>query len=86
LITAKDNVLPGITRRIVLSLAKSHFDIEEREVSVEELKTADEAFVTGANKKVLPVVRIGDIVIGNGDVGEKTRSLGRLFSEYTEKW
>lgn len=86
LITAKNNVLPGITRRIILSLAQPHFVIEEREVGVDELATAHEAFVTGANKKVLGVVKIGNVIVGNGVVGEKTKLLKRLFDEYTTKW
>lgn len=86
LITPINNILHGITRKIVLGIAKQHFNIEEREVSVSELETADEAFITGANKKVLPIVKVGDIKIGNGKVGEKSKLLYRLFDEYTKKW
>ena len=86
LITAKDNVLGGITRKIVLTLAKPHFTIEEREVYLNELESADEAFITGANKKVLPVVKIGDVKIGDGVVGEKVKLMKQLFDEYTTKW
>ena len=86
LITAKDNILPGITRKIVMQIAKHHFKIEEREVSVSELKSADEAFITGANKKVLPVVKVGDIKIGNEKVGEKTKLLFELFNEHIKNW
>ncbi|MBI2030656.1 aminotransferase class IV, partial [Candidatus Kaiserbacteria bacterium] len=43
IITAKDNILFGITRKVALDVARPLFTIEEREVSVEELYAADEA-------------------------------------------
>ncbi len=86
LVTAKNSVLPGITRKTVLTIAKPHFNIEEREVSFSEISEADEVFITGANKKILPIVKIGNIVIGSGKVGEQTKILQRLFDEYVSAW
>jgi branched-subunit amino acid aminotransferase/4-amino-4-deoxychorismate lyase len=58
--------------------------VEERPVRVEEVWNAEEAFMTGTTKKVLPVVRIGDRIIGNGTPGIHTRKLMALFAEFED--
>ncbi len=86
LITAKDGVLPGTTRGLLLKLAKKDFKIEEREISIKEISEADEAFITGAFKEILPVIQVDEIKVGDGKVGEKTKLLIRLFGEYVKKY
>ncbi|MEI7513291.1 MAG: aminotransferase class IV [bacterium] len=81
LITPSKNILKGITRKVILKMAKKDFKIEERDVKLEELFSADEVFISGTNKEVLPVVRIGNKKIGNGKVGEKTKSLQMLWGQ-----
>lgn len=82
LITPVKGVLAGITRATVIRLAKEICKVEEREVSVEELWTADETFMTGTTKRVLPVVQIGRQKIGSGTPGPLTRQLMGLYSEF----
>jgi branched-chain amino acid aminotransferase len=80
LITSQNQILIGITRNHVMDLAhKAGFTIEERDIMLNELKEADEAFITASNKEVLPIVRIDELAIGNGKVGEKTKQLISLF-------
>ena len=86
LITPLDGILGGITREVILELAAPYFKIEERPVSVDEIKKADEIFISGTNKKVLPVTTIDDIKVGDGKVGEQTKILQVLFEEYTQSW
>lgn len=82
LITAKAGVLPGITREAVIKLAKkSGYKVEERELKFNELKTADEAFITATNKDVCPIVKIDNLKIGNGKVGEVTKELLTKYRE-----
>ena len=61
-VTPADNVLAGITRRKVLELAREHFDVEERAVSMDEVRNAKEAFITSTTKQILPVAQIDDVV------------------------
>jgi D-alanine transaminase/branched-chain amino acid aminotransferase len=84
LVTPKDHVLHGITRKLVLQLARDQFPIEERAISFGELGAADEAFVTSTSKCVLPIVRIDDSDVGNGSVGARTKTIMRLFANYTD--
>ncbi|MEO6281842.1 MAG: aminotransferase class IV [Dyadobacter sp.] len=86
LITSDRNILNGITRRVVIELAKPHFDIEVRQVSYKEVITADEAFTTSTTKWVMPVVQIGDVPVGNGLAGKRTLFLQELFEKLVAKW
>lgn len=72
------NILFGITRRNVIALSDG---VEERDISLEELMGADEAFITSTTKRILPVTNIDGKPIGDGKVGEITRSLMEKFRE-----
>ena len=82
LITPEKNVLHGITRKTVLNLASDIMKVEERDLAVRELDTAEEAIITGTTKKVMPVTRIDDRVIGKGEPGPYTRRLQSMFDEF----
>jgi branched-chain amino acid aminotransferase len=85
-VTPKDKILLGVTRRKILELARNYFEVEEREITREELLTAREAFLTGSNKKILPVVRVDDIVLGKGKPGPVTRHLMELFDAFVMEY
>lgn len=75
-----NNILPGITRAILLEEArKVGMKVEERPIQVEDLAHADEAFFTGTTGEVRPVVSIDDRPVGRGVVGDVTRRLSDLF-------
>ena len=84
LVTPSEQVLHGITRKIVLQLAAKDFQIEERMISLEELDDIREAFTTATTKRVVPISQIDDTEIGNGGVGDRTKTIMRLFDDYTE--
>lgn len=80
LYTAKDNVLKGITRKLVIDIAhKLNIEVSESMITTEELFDADEVFISATNKKILPIVQIEDKVIHKGIPGEITK---QLFEEY----
>ncbi len=85
LITPRVGVLIGITRNVVLSLARGHFAIEERPILLEELSTVDEAFLTLSSKEITPIVQIDDWTIGNGKPGPRTYELEQRFIELVER-
>jgi branched-chain amino acid aminotransferase len=80
-VTPDTHILYGITRRKVLELSRSQFRVEERAVKVDELKYADECFITGTTKKIMPVVNIDGNIIGKGKPGNVTKKLMEMFSE-----
>lgn len=88
LITAPPGrVLNGVTRGIILTIAKENgFNVVERCSMVSELGKAQEAFITGSLKEILPVVKIGNQTIGEGKPGSATRHLHKLFLENIDRW
>ena len=86
LITPVNNILKGITRKKVLEIAKPHFTIEEREMSLDETLRADEAFITSSFKDIVPIVSIDNQKIGGGEVGEITKKLMKVFEDFTKNY
>lgn len=82
IVTPSENVLHGITRATVLNLAAENFKIEERDLSIEELYQADEVFMTGTTKRVLPVRKIDDHVYIDGKPGRVTQTLKSLYQDF----
>ncbi|MEP4808049.1 MAG: aminotransferase class IV [Luteolibacter sp.] len=76
--------LPGITRHLVISLCRENaIPIEERDLSLSELHTADEAFTTGTMGELSPVIEVDGRTIGDGNVGPLTRRLQEIFRAKT---
>ncbi|MCE6988915.1 aminotransferase class IV [Dyadobacter sp. CY323] len=86
LITSNRNILNGITRKVVMELAKPHFEIEVRPVAYKEVITADEVFTTSTTKWVMPVVHIGNLLVQNGLAGKRTLYLQELFEKVVADW
>lgn len=84
LITPKEELLPGITRSIVIQQASKFFDIDERDVFYHEIYDFDECFITSTDKEVLPVVSIDNHIFNKGVVGEKTKVIMKIFQTYVE--
>lgn len=84
LVTPGSHILSGITRKVVLSIARDHCPVEVRDVRRDELLAAQEVFITGTNKGLVPVVQIDESIIGNGRPGPMTRYLMNLLETSTE--
>jgi len=75
-------ILPGITRDTVIQLAKENgLPVEEGQWPPETLEKADEIFITGTLKKIMPVTQLDGHAIGNGKPGPVTQKLMRLYEE-----
>lgn len=83
LVTPKENILKGITRKQILQIASSIITVEERDISLEELKHAKEAFISSTTKAILPVSRIDDLFYNNGQKPITDRLL-ELFLAHQE--
>ncbi len=86
LITPPDDILPGITRKVVLNLTKDHYEHQLRHINADELNQMDEIFITASNKEIVPVIQVDDLVIGNGKPGDKTCDVMELFKNYTHAY
>ena len=85
-ITAKDKILKGVTRKNLLKVAHEAYKVEERVITWDEVKNAKEAFVTSTTKGAQPIVKIDDIAIGDGKVGSVTNNLRKLFQDHVDTY
>jgi len=84
--SANEGVLLGITRSVVLDLARAAaIALDLRGVRLSDLPALDESFITSASRGVLPVVQIDDRTIGTGRPGALTRKLMRGFADWVER-
>lgn len=75
-----EDVLPGVTRGKIISLAKSlGIDFEENKISFKDVKELDSMFISGTSPKILPISKVNDI---NLDVNnEMMQKLMKKFDE-----
>ena len=82
LITAEEGILPGITRKMAIEIARQlGYFVVYRNIQREELPKLDEAFITSASRAILPVTRINNRLVGTGKVGNTTRELQVAFQK-----
>lgn len=78
-----DACLPGLTRRMILEIAKREgITAAERNLSLTELYTADEVFTSGTMGELTPVLEADGRVIGDGTPGAMTQRLQGLHRDY----
>jgi branched-chain amino acid aminotransferase len=78
-----ENILEGITRRTVISLAREELGLAvvERAVDRTEVFVCEEMFMTGTAAEVTPIVRVDHRPVGNGRMGPISAELRRLYSD-----
>ena len=78
-----NSCLPGITRKMVLSIADNEGIANyEKDLSLTELYTSDEAFTSGTMGELTPVLEADGRIIGNGEVGELTKKMQSLHLKH----
>jgi D-alanine transaminase len=75
-------ILPGITRHIALSLLRRDgtVPVEERVVTMDEVRGADEIWVSSSSKEIVPVVELDGRPVGDGRPGEVWEHAQALYS------
>ena len=83
LITPKtDHCLNGITRQSVIKIASDlGLNVEEKDVTYEELVQSDEVFFSGTAVEITPISKIDNVLIGSGSIGPVTEKLQNLYSD-----
>ena len=78
------DILNGITRDGVIQLIKANgIKLIEKNITVKELLKADEVFMTGTAAEVKSVSTINKTTIGNGKIGNITKTLQKSFMDVT---
>ena len=79
--TPKDaTVLNGITRQTVMKIARNlNYNVEETNISVDDVKSSDEAFFTGTAAEVTPIIQLDNVKINDGKPGEITKKIQKIY-------
>lgn len=76
-------ILPGVTRDLVLELARAHqIACEERAVTETELRAASEIMLSSSIKELLSITRLDGKLVGNGKPGPMQARLYALYQDY----
>ncbi|MES1224398.1 MAG: aminotransferase class IV [Bacteroidota bacterium] len=85
LITPANNILKGINRNKILQIVGENFTTKEKDISLDDVISAKEVFITSTTKLVLPVLKVDGHLIGTGKPGQITlqlrKQLQQLISE-----
>ncbi len=78
-------ILAGITRDSILNCAKDKkIKVIEKKISLDDILTCKEAFITSASSFVTPVVQVDEIIINSGLVGEFSNLLRKTYLELND--
>lgn len=76
-------VLPGVARKTVCKIAvENGIELIEKDLSIDDLLSADEIFLTNVIMKVMPVIAVEKHTVGAGRVGPTAKRLIGLFDEF----
>ena len=79
-LTPESDILKGVSRKQVLEISGGMYDTETRDVTLDELRNAKEAFITSTTKNILPVVQVDGRILGDGKPGAVTRALAEKYN------
>ncbi len=76
--------LPGITRQILLEILRrdGSIPVQERVVTLDELRSADEVWLTSSSKELTPVIAVDGAPVGDGCVGDTWLAAQTLYSAH----
>ena len=75
-----ENILPGITRKVILELIQdTSLEYEETKIPVDSFLSAEEIWVTNSTKGVIPIIELEGKKIGSGLPGEKYLQISKAF-------
>ena len=78
-----NDILPGVTRRAVVDLCNSHgLNLVETCFTLDEALGADEAFISAASSYLMPVIKIDEQTVSDGQPGKVFTQLRGLYLEH----
>lgn len=80
--TPSSGVLEGVTRRSAIEIARElDLLVEERAVSADEVRAADEVFATSTAGGIMPITRVNTSLVADGKMGQITKQLVEVYWE-----
>jgi len=78
--TREGGVLPGVTRQTIMQ--QSPVPVSFGTLNQDEFDSLDELFLTNSGSGVVPIIKVNEQFIGDGDVGDVTSQLMAQYSEW----
>lgn len=76
-------LLPGITRDLILELAQNNqMPCAERDISAQQLATADEVWLTSSTREIMPVIELDGQPVANGEAGPIWEKMIDIYQQY----
>ncbi len=83
----RNGMLKGITRKQVFTMCEENgISLLERDIYLDELSAMSGAFLTATTKGVLPVVKIDQQIMGNGQVHPIAQKLQNLYEQRVDRY
>lgn len=81
-----DHILSGVTRELLIEIMKkNNIPHEERNIPESELYEADEIWMSGSSKEILPIIELNNKPLGTGKVGPVWEKVAKIFFEYKKE-
>jgi len=78
-------MLPGITRDLVLELARQHgLPCQETDISEDRLRVADEIWITSSTREIIPVTLLDGKAVGQGSPGAVWKTMTGFYRSYKD--
>ena len=79
-----NQLLPGITRNMVVDILRKDgsIKVEERPVTMDEVRAADEVWITSSTKEIGAVVSVDGVPVGDGQIGDIWLAAQTLFTQH----
>lgn len=85
--TQDKRILPGVTRNLIIELlTDSDSPVIVKDISLDELKTADEVWVSSSTWEIVPIIKIDDSLINNGKPGPLWSKTLALYQTYKKEY
>ncbi len=79
-------LLPGITRDLILELARHHtIPTEESPISKKQFLSGDEIWLSSSTREIIPVTRVGDQMVGTGRPGPLWNRMYAFYQQFKQE-
>ncbi|MEJ2157377.1 MAG: hypothetical protein P8X96_18765 [Desulfobacteraceae bacterium] len=69
-----------------MKLVEGKYNVELRHIDKAELSSFDEMFISASNKEIVPVIKVDEMVVGDGRPGRQTLDIKTSFRDYTDAY